>query len=108
MKGIIDFLSDPESAEAALLRKNFVFKLVPMVNPDGVVVGNYRCSISGVDLNRVWKDPDPVLFPEIASIKKMVVEFNQQNPIVFYADLHGHSRARKIFAYGNNYIHNPE
>lgn len=24
-----------------------------MVNPDGVVNGNYRCSLAGVDLNRV-------------------------------------------------------
>ena len=79
MKGMIDFLSDPESPEAALLRRNFVFKLVPMINPDGVFLGNYRCSISGLDLNRVWKDPDPVIFPEIASIKKMVNEFHQQN-----------------------------
>jgi len=54
MKGIIDFLSDPDSGEAVLLRRNFVFKLIPMVNPDGVIMGNYRCSIAGIDLNRVW------------------------------------------------------
>jgi len=76
MKGIIDFLSDPDSGEAALLRRNFVFKLIPMVNPDGVIMGNYRCSIVGIDLNRVWLEPDKNLFPEIASIKKMVLEFN--------------------------------
>lgn len=76
MKGIIDFLSDPDSGEAVLLRRNFVFKLIPMVNPDGVIMGNYRCSIVGIDLNRVWLEPDKNLFPEIASIKKMVLEFN--------------------------------
>jgi murein tripeptide amidase MpaA len=34
------------------LRDNFVFKLVPCLNPDGVVRGNYRSSFAGVDLNR--------------------------------------------------------
>ena len=29
-------------------------KVVPMLNPDGVINGNYRCSLAGVDLNRVW------------------------------------------------------
>ena len=34
-----------------------MFKLVPMLNPDGVVVGNYRTSLAGVDLNRVFRSP---------------------------------------------------
>jgi len=58
MKGIIDFLTDEENAEAAALRRNFVFKIIPMVNVDGVVYGNYRCSLSGIDLNRVFKKPN--------------------------------------------------
>lgn len=28
-----------------------------MVNPDGVILGNNRVSISGRDLNRRWKKP---------------------------------------------------
>lgn len=36
------------------LRKHFVFKIVPMLNPDGVIFGNYRCSLLGCDLNRQW------------------------------------------------------
>ena len=37
---------------AIRLRAKFVFKIIPMLNPDGVIVGNYRCSLSGLDLNR--------------------------------------------------------
>lgn len=29
-----------------------------MVNVDGVLLGNYRCSLAGVDLNRKWKKPN--------------------------------------------------
>ena len=44
MQGILDYLiSDDEGAR--YLRNNFVFKIVPMLNPDGVIVGNYRCSL---------------------------------------------------------------
>ena len=38
---------------------------VPMLNPDGVVNGNHRCSLSGRDLNREWIRPDRHLYPEI-------------------------------------------
>jgi spore cortex formation protein SpoVR/YcgB (stage V sporulation) len=50
-KGILDYLTGP-TLDARILRDNFVFKIVPMLNPDGVVIGNYRCSLSGLDLNR--------------------------------------------------------
>lgn len=43
-------VSDDEKAE--YLRSTYVFKIIPMLNPDGVIVGNYRCSLSGMDLNR--------------------------------------------------------
>uniref|UniRef100_H2Y3W5 Peptidase M14 domain-containing protein n=1 Tax=Ciona savignyi TaxID=51511 RepID=H2Y3W5_CIOSA len=41
MKGFLDYLSG-SSADAKLLRDTFIFKIVPMLNPDGVIVGNYR------------------------------------------------------------------
>ena len=49
--GILTYLvSDEETAK--YLRNNFVFKVIPMLNPDGVIIGNYRCSLSALDLNR--------------------------------------------------------
>jgi murein tripeptide amidase MpaA len=40
-EGIITFLLG-NSREAIFLRNNFVFKIIPMINPDGVIYGNYR------------------------------------------------------------------
>ena len=51
MKGVIDFLTSDED-EAIYLRKNYLIKIIPMLNPDGVVLGNTRNSLGGLDLNR--------------------------------------------------------
>jgi murein tripeptide amidase MpaA len=74
MKGAIDFLLS-QAPEAYILREKFVFKIVPMLNPDGVINGNYRCSLSGADLNRRWKTSSKILFPEIFETKRLVKTF---------------------------------
>lgn len=51
MEGLLEFLLSDE-ADAAELRQKFVFLVIPMLNPDGVIYGNSRCSLLGVDLNR--------------------------------------------------------
>jgi murein tripeptide amidase MpaA len=51
MQGFLDFITG-NSSEAIDLRRKIVFKIIPMINPDGVIAGNYRTSLSGNDLNR--------------------------------------------------------
>ena len=46
IEGVLEYLVSDDDA-AKFLRNNYVFKIVPMLNPDGVIVGNYRCSLSG-------------------------------------------------------------
>lgn len=48
-----------------------VFKIIPMLNPDGVINGNNRTSLSGQDLNRVWDNPKPDVHPTIYQCKKL-------------------------------------
>ena len=42
----------------------------PEVNVDGVLYGNYRSSLAGCDLNRQWKDPNPMIHPEVSGLLK--------------------------------------
>merc|ERR1719472_476367 len=98
--GFLQFVlsGDPRAAE---LRRRFVFKIVPMLNPDGVVVGNYRTSLAGVDLNRRWSNPSAVRHPTIFAAKQMVERLQRDTSrVALYCDLHGHSRKMDWFAYG--------
>ena len=99
MKGVIDYLTGP-SLDAKILRDNFVFKVVPMLNPDGVIVGNYRCSLAGVDLNRNWDNPSRKLHPTIYYTKNMIRRFMEDRDVILFTDFHGHSRKMNVFMYG--------
>jgi len=99
IEGVINYLlSEDEGAQN--LRERYVFKIVPMLNPDGVVVGNYRCSLSGSDLNRQWIAPTQRVYPEIHAVKLMIRKTLESREIAFYCDFHGHSRAKNAFMYG--------
>jgi hypothetical protein len=62
--------SDTEIAQR--LRERFVFKIIPCLNPDGVVNGNHRCSLAGIDLNRVWDQPSSARHPTVYHAKGLV------------------------------------
>ncbi|CAH8648481.1 unnamed protein product [Schistosoma rodhaini] len=101
MKGIIEQLLSNNDRKMNELRKMFIFKIIPMLNPDGVIVGNHRCSMSGKDLNRHWINPSSLIHPTIYHTK-MLMEFLtlcERSPYIFI-DFHGHSRMKNIFLYG--------
>ena len=54
VQGLIDFLTSGE-AEALTIIRQFVFKIVPMLNPDGVIVGNSRTDIIGKDMDKQFE-----------------------------------------------------
>ncbi|XP_060812546.1 cytosolic carboxypeptidase 2 isoform X3 [Bombus pascuorum] len=99
MKGIIDFLTG-ESNQARVLRERFVFKLIPMLNPDGVIVGNNRCSLSGKDLNRQYRTVMRESYPSVWHTKLMIRRLLEECGVAIYCDLHAHSRKHNIFVYG--------
>ncbi|KAJ8262796.1 hypothetical protein COCON_G00152530 [Conger conger] len=100
MKGTLEFLMSCTAA-AQSLREAFIFKIVPMLNPDGVINGNHRCSLSGEDLNRQWLKPNAELHPTIYHTKGLLQYLSaiQRAPLVF-CDYHGHSRKKNVFMYG--------
>ncbi|CAK6980514.1 cytosolic carboxypeptidase 4, partial [Scomber scombrus] len=100
MKGTLEFLCSNDPV-AQSLREAFIFKIIPILNPDGVINGTNRCDISSEDLNRQWFKPDPVLNPTIYHTKGFLYYLNSigRTPLVF-CDYHGHSRKKNVFLYG--------
>ena len=99
MRGVIRFLTS-DNPTAATLREHFVFKLVPMMNPDGVINGNYRTDLMGQDLNRRYARPTSTMQPTVYAIKELLRETHDTRGVFLYVDLHGHSRKKNIFLYG--------
>ncbi|CAE7237905.1 agtpbp1 [Symbiodinium sp. CCMP2456] len=97
MHGFILFLLSP-AAEAIALRQAFKWLIIPMLNPDGVARGSYRCSLAGTDLNRVYLKPNKRIHPEIYHLKEVMKR--APGGVEIFIDFHGHSKKEGIFFYG--------
>lgn len=115
LDGFIDFItsSDPRAIKLRVIRTSansksmFVFKIIPMLNPDGYVSknskssvrrGHYRGDLNGVNLNRVYDNPDKSLHPTIWATKEYLKSLKQ---LSWYIDLHGHANKHGSFLFGN-------
>lgn len=72
LNGLINLVSDLQSEQAKTLRKHFVFKIIPMLNPDGVARGYYRLDTKAQNLNRYYVDASKELHPTIYAFKKLI------------------------------------
>lgn len=76
---------------------------MPMINPDGVIMGNSRSNATGNDLNRVYPFASKELYPEIFEFKNLIEKFNQKKEIFLFYDFHGHSGRKNTFFFGPSY-----
>jgi murein tripeptide amidase MpaA len=90
------------SEDAKHLRNNVIFKIIPMLNPDGVIIGNTRTSFAGKDLNRRYYKNTEFVFPEIIGVMDYVSKLKSryQSKLLFLIDVHGHSTRKNSFFYG--------
>jgi hypothetical protein len=93
MEGALRFITSDEPPAQALRRK-FVFKFTPMVDPDGAALGKVRFNANGYDVNRHWSEVnlrDPALLrlmPEIWYTKKAILFAHAQKPVELLINLH--------------------
>lgn len=87
------------NAEKDWLLKHYTFRIFPMVNVDGVIYGNFRCDLSGMDLNRCWKYPNKLIHPHLLAIKEEIMRLSNEEEIACCLDMHSHSKDYNIFAY---------
>lgn len=102
VEGVIKYLlhavSQAKNGHINGLHK-YVFKIIPMVNADGVIHGNSRAGLIGLDPNRSWKKPRKTVNPDNWHIIKEIMTYKSNISMIL--DLHSHSKKTGCFFYGN-------
>ena len=79
---------------AARFRERFAVTVVPMLNPDGVVLGYWRHGTGGLDLNRDW---GPFTQPETQLMQDLLERLDRQPDRNLRLFLDFHSTQRDVF-----------
>jgi len=85
---------------ARIVLSQYIVKVIPCLNPDGVSIGNSRTGVEGCDLNRVWQNPSQEMHPTIFYAYKIIEDVKKRNDIEVFCDLHTHSDRCNSFIYG--------
>lgn len=102
VEGLVNWLLSDDPQAGALVEQSTFF-IVGMLNPDGVVLGNYRMDTLGQNLNREWDNEDPTKAPTLIATKNRMREFvDGGGEILAFYDLHSHSSIRANFVYFND------
>lgn len=102
MEGLINQLEERKSFDY------ITWVVIPMVNIDGVILGNNRTGVLGHDFNRNWAADEismaknSRLFPELSGVITLVKSLKKKYPrkVKMFLDLHGHSSQPNVFTYG--------
>ena len=102
LDGFLHFLLREDDPRARALREKFVFKLVPIINPDGVYRGHYRGDTRATNLNRFYgASASAEHHPSVYAIGALVRQLHQRGNLQFYVDTHAHATKKGCFLYGN-------
>ncbi|MFH0794268.1 MAG: M14 family zinc carboxypeptidase, partial [bacterium] len=98
-----------EEPEAETLLDHVIFDVVPMANPDGDYLGNYRVTSTNINLEIQWGFPYDSTVPEIVAMRSKIEEFMGtsgnpgSHPIKLLLNLHSSHNVNYPF----NFVHTP-
>lgn len=105
VQGLIEFLAAANHPISKILRENVVFKILPMMNPDGVFLGNNKVNVVGHDLNRSWNHISSFMHPTLSATLKLLRELSSSEcyQVDFVIDIHAHTSLTGAFIVGSTY-----
>ena len=93
VEGLVKKLLNLSSSISRKLLQEYVFFIVPNMNPDGVVHGNLRTNSLGYNLNREWNKSTMLTSPEVYCVR----EYMQLYGLDMYFDIHGDESIPYVF-----------
>lgn len=102
LEGLLKSLLDKEDPTSRIILRNFVFVIIPMLNPDGVYRGHFRADSKGKDLDRVYHlaNGNMKAYPGPNALLKVAQSLSDER-LVMYLDLHAYSTKSSGFIVGN-------
>jgi len=102
LQGLINSLLRTDDPVSQILLENFVFVVVPMLNPDGIQNGHYRMDAKGRDLNRSYINyvEEPEEYPSTYALMETIKYLNGTGNLAMYLDFHAHSNQNSGFLIG--------
>ena len=110
VEGLIDWLTSGDP-RAELLLDRALIEVVPMANPDGVVLGNYRTNALSAEIESLWSAPYTQSIPEVVALRTGIegymgtVASPASNPIRVLLNLH--STHNIAFPFHFQHLSNP-
>ncbi|XP_072937018.1 cytosolic carboxypeptidase 6-like [Epargyreus clarus] len=103
-QGFLDYIGS-SSEKACALRNGIIIQVVPMVNPDGVFLGNHRSDLLGSDPNRSWNCATSYAHPALIAVNDLVTKITSEKALQldFIIDVHADVSHEGVFVRGNSY-----
>lgn len=73
---MLQYLLNSKDSIANRLRNLYVFKFIPMLNPDGVLRGHYRADTQGLNLNRIYMVANFPQHPSIYAARTLLLHYH--------------------------------
>ncbi len=97
VEGFMRWLLDRSAAARELLRQTEVF-VVPFMNPDGVLAGNQRVNLAGLDINRQWTAALPSTAPTVLAAQDRIRSYRDAGRTIrILIDFHSAPTSRSNF-----------
>ena len=98
IEGLINFLLS-DHQEARRSREKFIYKIIPMVNIEGVIIGNSCCNIAGVPIHKNHSSLLDIFCTDIRVIQKLAYKIQSRNRIFLFMEICGSFKNLGSFTY---------